>query len=111
MDGEGRSWTFPVYILSNSLADIFPTDEEDLPAEGGNPHPFNGQLMSDDSAWVQQWVDEQFLHVPNPLHNLDSNLNVELFQPQDGMVVDGQGDPWPVDPIQPPQQGSKFNLV
>ncbi|KAG8068183.1 hypothetical protein GUJ93_ZPchr0005g16006 [Zizania palustris] len=110
MDGEGRSWTFPVYILSNGLADIFLADEEDLPAGRGNPHPFNGQVLPDDPAWVQQWVDEQLLQVPNHLHNLDINLNEEFLQPQDAMAVDDQGDPWHVDPLQPPQQAQP-NLV
>ncbi|KAG8059729.1 hypothetical protein GUJ93_ZPchr0002g23497 [Zizania palustris] len=35
MDGEGRSWTFPVYIIHNELADGFPGDEDELPADGG----------------------------------------------------------------------------
>ncbi|KAG8083254.1 hypothetical protein GUJ93_ZPchr0015g6852 [Zizania palustris] len=58
-----RSWTFPVYIINNELADGFPGDEEDLPPNGGNPHPFNGEVYPSEPNWVQQWVDDQMWHV------------------------------------------------
>ncbi|KAG8056706.1 hypothetical protein GUJ93_ZPchr0002g24321 [Zizania palustris] len=61
----GRSWTFPVYILTHDLADIFPVDEDDLPPNGGNPHPFNGHVFPGELEWVQNWVDEQLLNAPN----------------------------------------------
>ncbi|KAG8055546.1 hypothetical protein GUJ93_ZPchr0001g31645 [Zizania palustris] len=64
MDGDGRSWTFPVYIISNELVDGFPGDEDDLPPNGGNPHPFNGEVFPGEPAWVQQWVDDQMINVP-----------------------------------------------
>ncbi|KAG8047922.1 hypothetical protein GUJ93_ZPchr0008g13968 [Zizania palustris] len=39
-DGVGRSWTFPVYLLNNNFADIVSGDEDPLPTDNGNPHPF-----------------------------------------------------------------------
>ncbi|KAG8064894.1 hypothetical protein GUJ93_ZPchr0004g39501 [Zizania palustris] len=61
MDGAGRSWTFPVYMLRNELADRFPLDEDDLPPNGGNPHPFNDDVFPGEPGWVQHWVNEQML--------------------------------------------------
>ncbi|KAG8051006.1 hypothetical protein GUJ93_ZPchr0009g672 [Zizania palustris] len=62
MDGEGRSWTFLVYIISNELADRFPGDEDELPPNDGNPHPFNREVYPGEPNWVQQWVNDQMLH-------------------------------------------------
>lgn len=38
--GEGRSWTIPVYILSDEFLDVHPGDEDLTPPNNGNPHPF-----------------------------------------------------------------------
>ncbi|KAG8100540.1 hypothetical protein GUJ93_ZPchr0013g37132 [Zizania palustris] len=74
MDGEGRSWTFPVYILNNEFVDRFPLDDDDLPPNGGNPHPFNGDIFPGEPEWVQQWVDEQMIQGASPT---EADLEVE----------------------------------
>ncbi|KAG8070637.1 hypothetical protein GUJ93_ZPchr0006g45812 [Zizania palustris] len=103
MDGEGRSWTFPCYILNNELADGFPGDEDDLPPNGGNPHPFNGEVFQGEPAWVQQWVNEQMwqgamdLFPPPAPANPQQDLNVEPFGGNHGW------EPWPEEQAIQPQ--------
>ncbi|KAG8091516.1 hypothetical protein GUJ93_ZPchr0012g19787 [Zizania palustris] len=95
MDEEGRSWTFPVYIVSNEIVDGFPGDEEDLPPNGGNPHPFNSEVYPREPAWVQQWVDDQMLQVP--FHNApvaEQEAEAEHFFGEP-MVDEVQWDQWP----------------
>ncbi|KAG8091423.1 hypothetical protein GUJ93_ZPchr0012g21564 [Zizania palustris] len=42
--------------------DGFPADEDELPQNGGNPHPFNGEVFPGEPNWVQQWANDQMLH-------------------------------------------------
>ncbi|KAG8086273.1 hypothetical protein GUJ93_ZPchr0010g10641 [Zizania palustris] len=102
MEGDGRSWTFPVYILSNEMADVLPGDEDDLPPNGANPHPFDGQVYPGEPAWVQQWVDDQMFQVPfNIAPVVDQEVQVEpLFA--EPMVDDVHWDQWPNQPIVEP---------
>ncbi|KAG8054785.1 hypothetical protein GUJ93_ZPchr0001g32488 [Zizania palustris] len=95
MDGEGRSWTFPVYIVSNEIADGLPGDEEDLPPDGGNPHPFDGEVYLGEPAGVQQWVDDQMLQVPfhnAPIPEQEGEAEHFFGEP---MVDDMHWDQWP----------------
>ncbi|KAG8055945.1 hypothetical protein GUJ93_ZPchr0001g30415 [Zizania palustris] len=95
MDGEGRSWTFPVYIIGNVLADGFPADEDELPPNGGNPHPFNGEVFPGDPNWVQQWVDDQLPHAGFP----NNNIVEQVFPEQQGNINPMEDPPqweqWP----------------
>ena len=40
LGGNGRSWSVPTYILDGHFPNIFPPDEDPVPADG-NPHPPN----------------------------------------------------------------------
>ncbi|KAG8053717.1 hypothetical protein GUJ93_ZPchr0001g30831 [Zizania palustris] len=95
MDGEGRSWTFPVYIIGNVLADGFPADEDELPPNGANPHPFNGEVFPGDPNWVQQWVDDQLPHAGLP----NNNIVEQVFPEQQGNINQMEDPPqweqWP----------------
>lgn len=53
-DGEERSWTVPIYILNNEFLDIQPGDEDPLPPNNENPHPFQD--------------DEQFMDIEHNHH-------------------------------------------
>ncbi|KAG8058179.1 hypothetical protein GUJ93_ZPchr0002g26518 [Zizania palustris] len=77
-------------VLSNELADGFPADEDELPPNDGNPHPFNGEVFPGEPNWVQQWANDQMLHVgfhnenmveqPNPGQQHMVNLVEDLPQ-------------------------------
>ncbi|KAG8065205.1 hypothetical protein GUJ93_ZPchr0004g40149 [Zizania palustris] len=103
MNGEGRSWTFPVYILNNELADGFPADEDNLPPDGGNPHPFNGQVFPGEPAWIQQWVDDQMVNGAFQPDNLEVDPFPDNLPDLNGAVAGELWDNWPEGPAQQPQ--------
>ena len=39
----GHSWAVPTYILDGQFLDVFPPDEDPVPADG-NPHPLHGAV-------------------------------------------------------------------
>ncbi|KAG8052817.1 hypothetical protein GUJ93_ZPchr0001g32021 [Zizania palustris] len=41
------------------MADFAPGDEDPLPPDNGNPHPFEGNILPGEDAWIQQWADQQ----------------------------------------------------
>ncbi|KAG8076073.1 hypothetical protein GUJ93_ZPchr0006g44554 [Zizania palustris] len=116
MDGAGRSWTFPVYIVSNELADGLPGDEEDLPPDGGNPHPFDGVVLPGEPVWVQQWVGDQQLQMPFqhvPVHEHEAEDEHLFGEPMVDDVQSVQNAmqeivPIPLPPASPPRPPIRF---
>lgn len=64
--GEGRSWTVPVYVLNNEFLDIQPGDEDPLPPNNGNPHPFQEDEHFMDIQQNQQHNNQA--HEQQPQH-------------------------------------------
>ncbi|KAG8083429.1 hypothetical protein GUJ93_ZPchr0015g6878 [Zizania palustris] len=62
--------------------DGFPADEDELPPNGGNPHPFNGEVFPGDPNWVQQWVDDQLPRAGFP----NGNIVEQVFPEQQGNI-------------------------
>ncbi|KAG8094865.1 hypothetical protein GUJ93_ZPchr0012g19657 [Zizania palustris] len=75
--------------------DGFPADEDELPPNGGNPHPFNGEVFPGDPNWVQQWVDDQLPHAGFP----NNNIVEQVFPEQQGNINPMEDPPqweqWP----------------
>ncbi|KAG8084837.1 hypothetical protein GUJ93_ZPchr0010g7887 [Zizania palustris] len=75
--------------------DGFPADEDELPPNGGNPHPFNGEVFPGDPNWVQQWVDDQLPHAGFPKNNIVE----QVFPEQQGNINQMEDPPqweqWP----------------
>jgi hypothetical protein len=94
LDGEGRSWTVPVYILNSRFADMFPADEDEAPPHNGNPHPFEGPILAGEQDQVAQFAD-QFMNIP--VGNI-----AKQEQQQEGMQED-QSDVSSVNQMPSPQ--------
>ena len=57
MGGSGRSWSVPTFILDGHFPDIFPLDEDPVPADG-NPHPEHGEVGNINIHINQAWQHE-----------------------------------------------------
>ena len=49
LGGNGRSWSVPFYILGEEFLDVFPSNEDPVPADG-NPHPAHGHIHVNPNA-------------------------------------------------------------
>lgn len=58
LDGEGRSWTVPVYMFDSEILGAAPANEEDLPENNGNPHPFHDLVALGEVELVQNLADQ-----------------------------------------------------
>jgi hypothetical protein len=70
-DGEGRSWTVPIYIFNSEILLAGPYDEEDTPENNGDPHPFHGPVLPGEQQQVagiiDQYMEEILQHNPFPI--------------------------------------------
>ncbi|KAG8099945.1 hypothetical protein GUJ93_ZPchr0013g37872 [Zizania palustris] len=105
LDGSGRSWTFPVYLILSDLADQGPGDKVPPPPDNGNPHPFLGEVLLGEPEWIQHWADNQLFgpmanqwHAHNQQQNQDNNQHddeeedppfKDVFEPMIEDIMEG----------------------
>jgi hypothetical protein len=70
-DGEGRSWTVPIYIFNSEILPVGPFDEEDPPDNNEDPHPFHGPILPGEQQQVamvaDQYMEEILQQNPYPV--------------------------------------------
>ncbi|KAG8091634.1 hypothetical protein GUJ93_ZPchr0012g18941 [Zizania palustris] len=81
----------------------FPLDEDELPPNGGNPHPFNGDVFPGEPEWVQQWVDEQMIQGAFPAE-ADPEVEPQVVNIIEPVVEEGAWDDWPAQLPPAPQE-------
>jgi hypothetical protein len=64
LDGEGRSWTVPIYVFKSGLINPEPVDEDDPPVNNGNPHPTQGPILPGEQQYITQMVDDFIENTP-----------------------------------------------
>ena len=55
LGGNGRSWFAPVYIIGGHFPDVFPQDEDPVPANG-IPHPAHGHVAHVNQDILPHWI-------------------------------------------------------
>jgi hypothetical protein len=71
-DGNGRSWTVPVYVFNSDLVNAGPTYEKDPPAHNGNPHPLHGPVVPGEEEFVAQMADHFVENFP-PVNQMQAS--------------------------------------
>jgi hypothetical protein len=69
-DGDGRSWTVPVYVFNSDMVNAGPTNKEDPPANNGDPHPFHGPVVPGEPDFVAHIADQFINNLPQQVTNL-----------------------------------------
>jgi hypothetical protein len=83
-DDHGRSWTVPVYIFNSEIVQDGPVDEEDPPANNGNPHPYQGPMVLREEEFVVQMAEHFMENLPQINQNMqvsDQVSNAESVPP------------------------------
>ncbi|KAG8081348.1 hypothetical protein GUJ93_ZPchr0007g6182 [Zizania palustris] len=96
------------------VSSLFPLDEDELPPNGGNPHPFNGDVFPGELEWVQQWVDEQMIQGAFPAE-ADPEVEPQVVNIIELVVEEGAWDDWPAQlppapQAAPPQQAVNVQI-
>jgi hypothetical protein len=71
-DGLGRSWIVPVYVFNSTMVSGEAADEEDPPANNGNPHPFHGPVVPGEQEFVAH-IAYQFME-----NLLQQSINLDV---------------------------------
>jgi hypothetical protein len=70
-EGEGRTWTIPIYIFNSEVIMAGPPNEEDPLENDGDPHPFHGPVLLGEqqhvAGIVDQYMEEILQHNPFPI--------------------------------------------
>jgi hypothetical protein len=69
-DGEGRSWTVPVYFFNSDMVNAGPANEEDPLANNRDPHPFHGPVVPGEPDFVAHIGDQFINNLPQQVVNL-----------------------------------------
>jgi hypothetical protein len=92
-DGEGRSWTVPIYIFNSNLVNADPAEEEDPPAENGNPHPSQGPVLPGEIKQVRQMADDFIANLPHHVApDEESNADTMVIVDEDTVQGSGHND-------------------
>jgi hypothetical protein len=70
LDGDGRSWTVSVYVFNSDMVNVGPTNEEDPPANNGDPHPFHGPVVPGELDFVAHIADQFINNPPQQIINM-----------------------------------------
>ncbi|TVT99435.1 hypothetical protein EJB05_55207, partial [Eragrostis curvula] len=90
LGGNGRSWAVPVYILDGVFPDVFPGDEDPVPANG-DPHPLPHNWHQAHGHQQPGWMEDLHGNM-NEDHHM---VNVQNIQGQDDNHMDaGELQDW-----------------
>jgi hypothetical protein len=70
LDGDGRSWTIPIYVFNSDMVNAGLANEEDPLANNGDPHPFHGPVVPGEPDFVAHIADQFINNLPQQVINL-----------------------------------------